>query len=193
MALTTSEVRLAPEGSVWVAPVGTTEPTNTSTAWATVDADWLDFGYISEDGVSLTPSVDTNSIRAWQSLHDLKRPIVGVEFEVSFVPMQVNQTTVGVYFLGEEDGFTNVGGTTGRLEIPNSPGTQERALGIEWTDDEGDVNRLVIPRAQITDREALQLQRPEALTFGVTFVALAGPAGYMGVLLSDNVDLIPAT
>jgi hypothetical protein len=191
MALDTQEVRLAPNGTVWVGPVGVTEPTDVTTAWATVDPDWMDFGYISEDGVSITPSVDTNSIRAWQSLHDLKRPIVGVEFEVSFVPMQVNQTTVGVYFLGTEDDFTNTG--VGRLEIPNSPGTQERALGIEWVDDEGDVNRLVVPRAQITDREALQLQRPEALTFGVTFVALAGPNGYMGVLLSDNPDLVPAT
>lgn len=190
MALVTSEVRLAPEGRVYVADLGTAEPTGVSAAWA---AGWADLGYINEDGVSLTPSVDTNSIRAWQSLHDLKRPIVGVEFEISFVPMQVNQTTVGLYFLGTEDEFTSPAAGVGRLEVPNSPGTQERMLGIEWTDDEGDINRFVVPRAQITDREALQLQRPEALTLGLTFVALAGPNGYMAVYLTDNADLAPAS
>jgi len=187
MAFVTEEVRLAPSGKVYVAAVGSPEPVGVVDV---MDPTWAELGYITEDGVSLTPSVDTNDIRVWQSLQAIKTPITGVEFEVNFVPAQFNQDTLSLYFLGNQ--WENSGGVA-RLEVSNSPGTQERSLCVEWEDDEGDLNRLVVPRAQITDREALNLQRSELLGLGVTFRALTGPDGYTAVLLSSNADLIPAT
>lgn len=179
-----NEVRLAPDGRVLVAPLGTVEPTDVTTAF---NAAFKELGWVTEDGVSVTPSVDTNSVRMWQSINDVKRPITGMGLEVSMALGSHNKSTLGLYFLNST--VTNASGVA-RLEMANAPASQEVMLAIEWTDDEGDVSRLILPRVTMTDREAITLQRSDAVALGITFSALAGPAGYSAVLLTDNATLL---
>lgn len=135
----------------------------------------------------MTPSVDTNDIMMWQSINPVKRPITGMGLEVSMTLGSHNKDTLGLYFLNST--VTNVAGVA-RLEMANAPGSQDVMLAIEWTDDEGDISRLIFPRVTMTDREALTIQRSEAVGLGLTFSSLAGPGGYSAVLLSNNVDLL---
>ncbi|MFC6021509.1 hypothetical protein ACFP2T_35740 [Plantactinospora solaniradicis] len=178
-----AEVRLAPDGRVLVAPVGTAEPVSVA---ATFDPAWAELGWVTEDGVTVTPSVDTNDVNMWQSITPVKRPLTGMGLEVSVPLGSFNRSTLGLYFLNSE--WTTVG-SNGRLEMPNAPVSQEVALAVEWEDDEGDLNRLIFPRATMTDRDALNLVRADAITLGLTFSTLAGPDGYSAVLLTNNPEL----
>lgn len=179
-----SQVRLAPDGRVLVAPLGTVEPTDVTTAF---NASFKELGWVTEDGVSVTPSVDTNDIMMWQSITPVKRPITGMGLEISMTLGSHNRRTLELYFLNAS--VTNASGIA-RLETPNAPVSQDVMLAVEWTDDEGDVSRLIFPRVTMTDREAITLQRSEAVGLGLTFSSLAGPDGYSAVLLSNNIDLL---
>lgn len=186
MANNSEEVRLAPDGSVYVADVGSTLPAN---ATDTLDSAWLELGYVDEDGVSLTPSVDLTDIMAWQSTTPVKVTLDSTSFEIQFNMMQVNKSTWGLYFFNA-DWANNFG--QAKLTLLSNPGSQEKALIVEWRDDEADQTRLVLPKAVLADRENLQLVRNEAQLTGVTFRAL-DYSGVYGYVHSENPDLLPSS
>lgn len=181
-----SEVRLAPNGKVLVGPVGTALPTNATMA---INVGFKDLGYVDEDGVSLTPGVELTDIMMWQSAVPVKTTLDTVNFEIQFKMGQINTDTWGLYFFCTT--WTNNFGQA-KLIVPSSPGTQEKALIIEWTDDELDVTRLVVPKGLLADREALQLVRNNAQISGVTFRCLDNN-GVLAYVYSDNPDLTPGS
>jgi hypothetical protein len=181
-----TQVRLAPFGKVYIAPSGTAVPTDVTSALA---APYKEVGLVTDDGVSLTPNVDTTDIKAWQALTPVKTTVTGVGLTAKFSMMQVNQSTTSEYFFGNT--WTNVAGV-GTLNFTASPNLQERVLVIEWNDDLGNTNRLCFARGLFTDRDAMQLQRADATVLGITYEALAS-AGSLGLLLSNDPDLIPST
>lgn len=183
MALDAGQVRTAPSGHIYVAPLGAVEPTDVE---SDLDAAFAELGYCTPDGVTIAPSVDQEDIGVWQALMPVLSPITGMTIEVSFVLAQINRHTMSLFFLGEE--FTD-DGTTARLNINSNPGTQERCLVVEWSDNTGDSYRLVLPRAQMTNREELTLARSEATGLGLTFAAL-DDAGIAGYILSNNPALL---
>lgn len=181
-----SEVRLAPNGNIYVAPVGTALPTN---ATMNLNAAFKSIGYVDEDGVSISPGVELTDIMMWQSAVPVKTTLDTVTFEVQFNMGQVNQDTWSLYFF--VTGWVNNFGQA-KLVVPSSPGSQEKSLIIQWTDDLGDDVRLVIPTAVLTDRESLQLTRNNAQITGVTFRAL-DTSGTLAYVYSDNPDLVPSS
>lgn len=165
MALDATQVRIASNGKILVAPVGTAAPVDTTTAFA---ASWVNLGYASEDGVTLTPSLDTDDIPGWQSSAPLRTIITGAGLEVGFTLMQSSPEVLDLYF----------GGTTaaGTLEVPVSPSITERSLAVEWIDG-ASVYRLIVPRAALTDRGEITLARGDAVAFEMTFAAMPPATG----------------
>jgi hypothetical protein len=186
MALNASQVRTAPSGHVYVGPLGTTEPDD---ATSPLDAALRELGYLTPDGVSITPSVETENINVWQSLMPVLTPITGMSLEISFTLAQMNMDGLSLFFNGSE--FDNDNGV-GRLEIESNPGSQERLLVVDWVDNIGDAYRLVVPRAQMTNREALSLTRGDSINQGLTFSALDDD-GIAAYLLTNNADLVPVS
>src|SRR5687768_11806245 len=64
MALDAANVRVGITGGVRSAAVGTTAPTDPTSAYG---AGWNEYGYISEDGVEETFTSESTDIRAWQN------------------------------------------------------------------------------------------------------------------------------
>ena len=186
MALDSGNVRLAPSGHIYIADFGTTLPTSTTD---TLDAAFKELGYTSDDGVSVTPSVDTSGIKAWQSAVDVKTVITGVGLDVKFSMIEVTQDSTANYFFGSS--WSNSLGE-GLLAFSSNPSLAERSVVLDWLDDLGYDTRLVLDRGIITDRDAMQLQRTQATALGVTFHVLDN-SGTLGRIYSANPDLIPAT
>lgn len=181
-----TEVRLAPFGDVFIGPLGTPLPTSPTAA---LDVGFIQVGLVSPDGVSLTPSVNTTDINAWQKLVPVKTTLTGIGLTVKFNMIQVNQETTSEYFFGNT--WVNLSGA-GKLDFSSSPSLQERSLVVQWEDDEANNNRFVFGRGTFTDRDAFTLVRSAATALGITFECLDN-AGSLGYLLSNDPDLIPAT
>ena len=75
--------------------------------------------------------------------------------------------------------------TVYKLDIPSAPGSAEMAFGFEWID--GDiVNRVVIPRGEVTDRESVNFQRGEPVGLGMTVSAYASSSPELATWLSND-------
>lgn len=173
-------VRAALNGSILMAPKGTTAPVDLDTAW---DAAWIDLGYMSDDGVSMEYSTDVEDINAWQSLSPVRRILTSVDMTLGFTAIELKARTITAYFPGAT--ITNVSGAIQRLDIPAAPGPQEAAFGLEWID--GDIkNRLVISRGEITERGAITFGRSAAVGLEMTVSAYASSAPEIATWLSND-------
>jgi hypothetical protein len=161
VALTADEVFIAGGGHVYVADVGATEPTDTTTAW---DADWVELGYTTEDGVTITPGQTITDIPAWQSRYPVRRIVTAENFEASFSLLQWNQDTLSLALRG--------GSWVGDVYTPGAAGVvDERALGIEAID--GDkIARIIIPRGIVTTVGGINMTKTAANPIPITFSAL---------------------
>ena len=88
-------VRAALNGSIFMAPKGTTAPADLTTPW---DAAWVDLGYMSDDGVSMEYSTDVESIGAWQSLSPVRRILTSVDMTLGFTAIELKARTITAYF-----------------------------------------------------------------------------------------------
>lgn len=181
MTLSVDQIRLAPGGHIYTAATSTANPTDVTTAWA---VGWKEHGYASDEGVSLAPKISTGNVPVWQSAAPGKHFITGIELSLEFALHQVNEDNLGLYFFGA----TWTAGETSKLVIPSSPVLDTRKLGIEWTDDGGFVNRLIVQRGLATDREKVVLNRKTAQAYGITFEA-QDFNGELAHILSNNPDL----
>jgi hypothetical protein len=169
MALKSSEVRVAGTGELFLAPVATAMPTDTSTA---LPAAWKGFGYTTEDGVVLSKSVEREGIPAWQSVTPVRYITTGLEFTAQTTLLQSNEDTIKLW-LGSGD----FSGTAPDLkaDMPVDPPTQQFAVVIEWKD--GDItSRLCILKAEVTETGDVSLARA-ATGFPITFGAIAPDSG----------------
>lgn len=178
-----TQVRIAPNGHLYVAPLATTIPTTVTAAWA---AGWIELGYADDSGVVLTPSLETTDIRAWQTAVPVKTVPTTAKFDVKFALLQYNKGATELFFgSGATWAETSVGSGIYKLTLPSSPVIDERMLGVEWTD--GTItNRLVISRGMVSARDNVELTRGGAIKFGVTFTAMDA-SGELARLLTDMV------
>lgn len=183
--LDANEVRIAPNGAIYVADAGTAAPTDLSTA---LTSSWTNLGYASEDGVSLSNDISTNEIKGWQSAVSLKRGLEDVAVEVSFSLLQTNKEVVSFYWAGST--WANGAAGVATLTIPSNPSisSMEHALVVEYVDDAGDTQRLYFGRGMVTEREEITLKRDDAVMYGVTFSAFDNN-GELGRMLSNSLDL----
>lgn len=184
-AIDANEIRIAPNGHVYVASANTAAPTDLSTA---LSSSWTDLGYCTEDGVTLAYGVDLNDINAWQSAVPVKRGLSGVSLEISFTLMQTNKEVLELYF--GDASWANGASGVATMTVPSNPiiADMEHAIVIEYTDDNDDNYRLYCGRGIVSDREEIALKREDAVMYGVTYVAFDNN-GELARLLSDSLDL----
>lgn len=180
MATDADNVRVGLGGSIYIAPKGTAAPTDLDTAWA---SDWVDLGYLSDDGVEMSYSTDTEDITAWQSLSPVRKVLTGVDMTLGFTAIELKTSTITLYFPSAT--MTDVTPTVHKLSIPAAPSPDERAIGLEWTD--GDIkNRLIIARGEVTNRDSITLARSGAVSLPMTVSAYADTAPEIAVWLSND-------
>lgn len=175
MPIDTNEIVVGSTGKIFVAPVGTVAPVDVATAWV---AAWIDLGYATEDGVTISKTRDIEDIPAWQSFYPVRKIVTGENFTVSFSLMQWNENTIKLAF-GGGTVTTTAGPPAHYLYTPPAAGVlDERALGVEWTDGTK-IYRLACPKVILTDAVESNVTRTDAaalpLTFGVIGDAVASP------------------
>lgn len=165
-----NQIRVAGNGRILVAPVGTDAPTDTASAWG---AGWVDVGYTSSDGVKFGRSEKTTQIDTWQSVGPARFIYEDRDMTVKFSMLQFNPDTLPLYFGGGEVRETSTGSGVYQYDVLSDPIPDERALGLEFTDGEDVVYRFILPRGQVTDTDEVEMNRKGSLKLGVTFTAMA--------------------
>lgn len=131
-------------GAVFVAPAGTTLPTDATTA---LNAAFKGLGYVSEDGLVNSVETDTENVNAWGG--DLV--LVGqTSFSETFTVnlLETNAEALKVYY-----GADNVTVSGSNITITQNSGVLPNvAVVFELVMTGGRVKRIVVPNAQIVDR-----------------------------------------
>ena len=181
MALDADEVVVAGGGAVYVAPVGTAGPTDIATA-LNVSFDHL--GYISEDGVAITPGMDVADVNAWQSFYPVRRTVTGRTLEIGFTLLQWNEDSITLAF-GGGTVATVAGPPAVYTYTPPAPEDLDyRAVVVEWEDGTKGY-RLHVPKAMVSDTGALSLNRSDPAGLELTF-SVVGSDGAQPFSLITN-------
>lgn len=168
MALQKEQVRVASKGQVHVAPAGTTLPT---TEESVLDAAFVGLGYTSEEGVSFTAEIETEEIKAWQTLDALRIIVIARALSLAFEGLQWNADTIALAF-GGGDWTEPTPGHHKYVPPGNEDALAEYAIVLDFRDGDN-LYRLVIERGSITESVETQLVNNAAAKLPVTLKALA--------------------
>jgi hypothetical protein len=181
MAQDPTQVRVGITGKILVAPVGSTEPTDVTSAWA---AAWVDIGLIDDDSMpSMTPNRETAEIGAWQK----KQPVRIVETsrneEWKITPIQRTGTVLKRAFGGGT--VTALGGGLYKFTPPSAGSVDEMAYGIEVVDGTI-IDRYVLRRGMVSDTGEIVFAKDDATKFPLTIRSLEPSAGTSWELVASN-------
>jgi hypothetical protein len=177
-----SELVVASNGSVHVAPVGTTLPDDPTEALAGAFAE---LGFVTEDGVTLTVTPEITDYRAWQARSPVRRELTAQELMIGFALEQWNGETIPLAFGG--GAITEPSPGVFRYDFPtDTDSLDERSLVVDWQD--GDRNyRAVFERGNVTEAVETNLVRSALAVLPIGFKALEPAAGgAVAYVLSDD-------
>lgn len=162
-----NQIVVAANGVVSVAAVGTTAPTDPTTALA---AGWVNLGYVTEAGVKFKDTKTIQDVNAWQSFYPVRKIITAKDATLEFSLEQWTINTIMLAFGGGS--YTQTGSPPKFTYHPPSPSSVDlRAMCIDWQD--GTKNfRLYIARGLVQDAVETQLVRQNASELPIVFAAV---------------------
>lgn len=158
-------------GAVYMAPAGTSVPTDASTALAT---GFISLGYISEDGLQNSNGPESSEVKAWGGDVVIKEA-TGRNDEFNFTLLEVMDPNVLKLVYGED----NVSGTlaTGiAVEVGNHD-LEQHAFVVEMIGKGGALHRICIPDAKVTAVGDVSYTDSNASGYAVTISADADTDG----------------
>lgn len=163
-----------------VAPVGVTD------AWP---SGWLDFGSVSDDGVSFSDNLSVEELRIWQSQTVVKRRVKARDFSVKVTLHEWTKDTVPFVFGG--GAWSPVSGQAGtfRYGIASVPDLLEKQFGWEWVDGDGKIWRFVMPAGTISDKGDIAIKSDTWSPLPLTLGALGTDDADLAYFLSNALSL----
>ena len=157
-------------GAIFIAPVGTTLPTDSTTALGSA---FVELGYASDAGVVNSESRETETIKAWGGDTVLK-PFTGKEDTFQFTLIEA----LNVNALKLVYGDSNVSGSlsTGITIKSAAEDLESHAFVIEMLLN-GAIKRIVIPSAKVTEVGDITYADGEAIGYDTTLSAVPDAAG----------------
>lgn len=151
-------------GGLWVAPKGTTLPTDASTA---LDEAFVCLGFVSEDGVENANEMETNTIKAWggaivyRTLTELNDT-----FALKLIESENEDVLKAVY----GDANVTTSGSDIKIQV-KAENPDEKVFVFELALRGNKKKRIVIPVGAITARDAITYNDSDAIAYGVTISA----------------------
>ena len=157
-------------GAIFIAPVGTTLPTDSTTA---LNSAFVELGYASDAGVVNSESRETETIKAWGGDTVLK-PFTGKEDTFKFTLIEA----LNVNALKLVYGDSNVtGDLTNGISIKSAAEDLDYHSFVVEMVLNGAVKRIVIPSAKVTEVGDITYADGEAIGYDTTLSAVPDAAG----------------
>lgn len=152
-------------GAVFVAPMGTTLPTDATTA---LDAAFTCLGYVSEDGLENNNEMDVSEIKAWGGAI-VYRSLNGLNdnFALSLIESENVDVLKNVY--GDNNVTEDASGNITVNIVTEDP--QEKIWVFDLALRGGRAKRIVIPDGAVTSRETITYNDSDAIAYGITVSA----------------------
>lgn len=157
-------------GAVFVAPAGTTVPTDATSA---LNVAFKNLGYVSEDGLVNSVQTDKQDVNAWGGDKVLsEQTTFGESFTVNL--LETNEDALKTYY-----GADNVTVDGDDITIvQNSTPLPEVIVVFELLLTGGRIKRIVVPRAKIADRSGdISYADGTAVMYPAVFEALPDTSG----------------
>jgi hypothetical protein len=149
-------------GAIFAAPVGTTLPTDTDT---TLDADFKNLGFVSDDGLTNSTDLETEEIKAWggQTVLVIQK---SKDDKYKFKLIEVKNVDVLKFVYGSD----NVTGdlTTGIAITANSKEVETVSLVIDMILSGNTAKRVVIPTCKISELGDIEYTDEDAAGYETT-------------------------
>jgi hypothetical protein len=118
-------------GILYIAPVGTVEPTNLTTPWGTVSANWVAIGY-TEEGHEFSREPNFEAIEVAEEDEPIRYEQTGVASSLSFSAAEMTKENLSRAFNGGT--VTTISGTVVRFDPPVLGSATRAAIGWESND-----------------------------------------------------------
>lgn len=152
-------------GGIWIAPKGTTLPTDATTA---LSNSYLSLGYISEDGLTDSIETDTEEVKAWGGDTVLTGQTSFAE-KFTFNMLETNNDALKFYYGADN---VTVNGDEVTVKV-NSQELEEVVMVAEVVLTGGRIQRIVVPHAKLFDRSGdITYVDSSAVMYPVNILAL---------------------
>lgn len=157
-------------GAIWVAPNGTTLPTDAS---AKLPAAWTLLGFTSDAGVQISETSSNTAIRAWEGRAEVYNLRTEYTESVSFMPIQCNEDVAKLMWGAD---MVTVG-TGGKMTAKHHGKTLEPVCIVIETTPREDVVKRYCGTFQLTTRDSQTMDGTQVDGRTLTFNALADDNG----------------
>ena len=189
----TSDVRVgAPEqsvtGAIKHAPLGTTVPTlsDIKTSGVTLNQAFTGDEYVSEDGLTLAPSMSTTDIKDWSGA-TVRKVLESFDGTLSWTMISTNQGALSIAF-GSNHVTVNVAGTDHGAQVQATLGAylpEEQAWVFLMKDGNARIV-IVVPDGQITEVGEVTFASNAAVGWQVTLSCYPDASGNSIYIMTDD-------
>ena len=156
-------------GAVYIGTADSPAPTDASTP---LDDTFKLFGYISEDGVTISEERDSEDLKAWGG-DTVKTSQTSYKETFAFTPIEVDPVVAAA-----EYGDDNVSVEAGKMTIKhNSKELPELPLVIETVPNSKTVDRFFVPKAKLTEKGDQALNDSDPMGRECTYTAMPDDEG----------------
>jgi hypothetical protein len=178
MSLAADEVRVGITGELFSAPVGTTAPTDSSTA---LDAAFTGHGYVSDDGVTETWDDSVDTIVAWQNATTVRASRTESTMTLACTLLQTRGSNLELFYPGSS---VEANGDEYKIEV--KPPTSDRREFVLNVVDGDDLIRIYVGNGELTDRGDVPYKNGDAVMYPVTITAFPDTNGNLMVKFSNS-------
>ncbi|GAA2346961.1 hypothetical protein [Dactylosporangium salmoneum] len=160
-------------GLVWMAPIGSTAPTDASTSLA---AAWKNMGGITEAGITVKLATQTTKKKFYGSAATQRTIVTDQDYSVDAVFGETNARTMEVFW---RKALNSITPTVGTGAFATTAGSYTRQLYALVTDMVDGTNRmrLYFPQVEVTNQNDVKVANTEAVEWGVTLSAYPDTSG----------------
>lgn len=170
-------------GAILTAPVSTSLPVGANEP---PDAAFVKSGYISEDGLSLSPSSSFTPIRDWSGAK-VRQLLTEFDATLTWSHLELNEQTLRTYLGNDNVTVTPATASTGTqlagMFNANEKPVESRVFNIK---DGPRKVRLVVPLGQVTESGEISFTRSGAITLPITLETFPDESGNHIYLYTDD-------
>lgn len=160
-------------GAIFVADIGTTLPTDATTALA---ATFTCLGYVTEDGLTNSNSPESETVKAWGG-DTVLTLATGREDTFSFKLMEIKNIEVLKMVYGDTNVTGSLSDTNGIQITANAKSLEHHVIVVDMVLSGTDVKRIVIPDGSLTELGDITYSDSDAIGYEMTISALPDASG----------------